>query len=270
MHPEIARLRAELMRARYRPSAWVHFLTSSCGVAQATARSHPMMTRSWRYRAIVRALALPCLASVLGCRRAAPALWLTYLEQQADLYAHLGLNRSAHEPLPHDSFPLATECTLVRAYAAAALLAGCSRPRSALTIGLLSDVLDGYLARHRGEETQLGRLLDGEYDAYLFVAAARAARRQGGLDRWDECVVWLRFGGMLLVGLMVWFAEPQPISLRPTWEGKIGGAMQAAMLWRALSPQRRADSYSTLLMSLGAVLAVAAQLRRLVHTAPTR
>ena len=65
----------------------------------------------------------------------------------------------------------------MRAYAAAALLAGSATPRRALMLGMATDLLDGYAARRSASETQLGAWLDAEYDAYLLLAAARAARR---------------------------------------------------------------------------------------------
>jgi hypothetical protein len=150
-HPEIDRLRRDLLQAHRQPEAWWRFLAGSWAVARATARDHPSLRHTWQRRALWRALTLPLLARVLRSSPAHPAWWTTYVVQQADLYVHLGLNRPAVSCAMRHTFPLATEVTLLRAYAAAALWSDTTRPRLALGLGLATDVLDGFLARQRGE-----------------------------------------------------------------------------------------------------------------------
>ena len=117
-----------------------------------TGPEHSAAVRMWRGRAVWHAAALPALAIGLGCKPSNPLLWGTHVLQQADLYAHLDLNRApGHSPL-RTTFPIATELTLVRAYAAAALLAGSATPRRALMLGMATDLLDGYAARRSASE----------------------------------------------------------------------------------------------------------------------
>lgn len=262
MHPEIERLRGDLRARRHRPSAYPRFLLGSWRVSRATARAHPDLTRMWRHRALWRAAALPWLAAALGCAPASAPLWLTYALQQLDLYLHLGLNRAPGGDAPWPAFPLALECTLVRAYAAAALLDTRARPRRAFTLGLATDLLDGHLARRQGGETQLGALLDAEYDAYLLLAAARVARRRGTLQRAAERMIWLRFGGSLLAGAIAFFVLQHPAPPRSTPIGKMAGAIQAALIVSALSDQRAAPRWQPVLLALTTSGAVAGQVRR--------
>ena len=133
------------------------------------------------------------------------------------------------------TFPLATEVTLLRPYAAAALWSGTPQPRLALGLGLATDVLDGFLARQRDEMTALGALLDGEYDASLWLAAARTARQRRALSPGAEAILWLRFGVPLLAGVLAYGVAPEPVAARSRWLGKIAGSLQAAILWAALS-----------------------------------
>jgi phosphatidylglycerophosphate synthase len=184
---------------------------------------------------------LPLLARVLGSSPSHPVWWTTYALQQADLYVHLGLNRPAESFAMRRTFPLATEVTLLRAYAAAALWSGPPRPRLALGLGLATDVLDGALARRCGKATALGALLDGEYDASLWLAAARTARRRRALAPGAEAILWLRFGVPLLAGVLAYGVAPEPVSARSHRLGQIAGSLQAALLWAALSgrEQRR-------------------------------
>src|SRR5919201_1146678 len=115
-HPEIDRLRRDLLQAHRRPEAWWRFVAGSWAVARATARAHPALQHTWQRRALWRALTLPLLAQVLGSSPAHPAWWTTSAVQQADLYVHLGLNRSSESCALRRTFPLATEVTLLRAY----------------------------------------------------------------------------------------------------------------------------------------------------------
>jgi len=246
MHPEIARLRADLRRRRYSPFALAGFFAGSWTVSWSTARMYPATARMWRRRALGRAVALPLVAVALGCRPSSPALWTVYAWQQLDLYWHLGLNHGVNESVPRPRFPLAVECTLPRAYAAAALWTGSAAPRWALTVGVITDLLDGRLARRYVDETALGALLDGEYDALLLIAAARAARRSGGLERAAERIVWLRFGGIFAAGLIAYFTQQRPATPGSTWPGKLAGAAQVLLLGAALSSNRVRPALSPL------------------------
>jgi len=234
MHPDIEDLRVRVTQRRYHPWALATFLVASVAVARRTATRHPALVRSWRRRALCRALLLPLVARILGCSPRSRALWLTYLWQQGDLYIHLGLNRHPDARAVLMSFTLPTECTLLRAYAAAALASGCIHPRRALACGVVTDTLDGYLARRLRQQTALGALLDSEYDAYLAVAALWAIRRRGRRESTLEQAIALRFGGQFLTGLAGFFARPLRATVGSTGVGKLSGAVQALALYRAL------------------------------------
>jgi phosphatidylglycerophosphate synthase len=224
---------------------------------------------TWLTRALWRALMLPGLAVGLGCKPSSSWLWGTYLAQQADL-AMQGARPypPGHAPR-HATVPWATECTLLRAYAAAALLAGSVTPRRALALGLATDSVDGYLARHSGTRTPLGARLDGLYDAYLLLAAAHAARCHGALTRRTERLLWLRFAAVLLAGGLATVATGRPVTVQSTWPGKVASGLQAATVYRALAAgpatAPRAQAWT---MALGTVLAVSGQVARLWTPGP--
>ena len=272
MHPDIVALRVRVTRRRYHPWALAMFLVASGDVARQTARRHPALVRMWFLRALCRALALPLVARILGCSPWSRTLWLTYLWQQGDLYLHLGLNRSPDAGVLHAAFTLPTECTLLRAYAAAALAGGCARPRGALVLGVATDILDGYLARRLRQETALGALLDSEYDAYLALAALWTIRRRGRPERTLEQAIALRFGGQFLTGLVGFFARPHLAAVRSTCVGKLSGAVQALALYRALGASEsayQAGRFMRVALRATAVGAVVAQGLRYMHPRDT-
>jgi len=234
MHPDIEALRARVRQQHYHPFALATFLVASGAVARRTATQHPALLRSWRRRALYRAFLLPLAARILGCSPRSRALWLTYLWQQGDLYLNLGLNRHPDTRTVQPTFGLPTECTLLRAYAAAALVSGCEYPRRALMCGVITDILDGYLARRLRQETVLGALLDSEYDAYLALTAIRVIRLSGRREKALEQAIAIRFGGQFLTGLVGFFASPRPAQVGSTYAGKLSGAVQALALYRAL------------------------------------
>jgi phosphatidylglycerophosphate synthase len=214
--------------------------------------------------ALWRAIALPGLAVVLGCKPSSPWLWGTYLAQQADLAMQVARPAPPGRGPRRATVPWATECTLLRAYAAAALLAGSVTPRRALALGLATDIVDGYLARHSGTRTPLGARLDGLYDAYLLLAAAHAARCHGGLTRRTEHLLWVRFGAVLLAGGLATVATGRPVAVQSTWPGKVASGLQAATVYRALAAwPAAAPRAQARTMALGTVLAVSGQVARL-------
>ncbi len=277
MRPDMSRLRGVLRQKGYSPLAWAAFLAGAWDLSRATARAHPALTRMWRDRVILRAATLPLLARALRCPAASPYLWGIYVYQQADLYIHLGLNGAPNSSTPRTAFPLATECTLLRAYAAAALLAGTTAPRRALALGVATDILDGYLARRTRRRTRLGAYLDGAYDALLLLAAARAARWRHDANRYVEYAAWLRVGGTAAAGLVAYVALPDHVApMASTWPGRLAGGVQTVALVAALSdapPSARPSRRWSIAMALSAIAAIAAQVARyrraLSHTSLT-
>jgi hypothetical protein len=64
-HPEIDRLRRDLLQAHRQLEVWWRFFAGSWAVARATAREHRALRHTWQRRALWRALTLPLLAWVL-------------------------------------------------------------------------------------------------------------------------------------------------------------------------------------------------------------
>ncbi len=269
MHPDIEDLRVRVTQRRYHPWALTTFLGASVAVAGRTATRHPALVRSWRRRALYRALLLPLVARLLGCSPRSRILWLTYLWQQSDVYLHLGLNRRPDARAVRMSFTLPTECTLLRAYAAAALASGCKRPRRALVCGVITDILDGYLARRLRRQTALGALLDSEYDAYLALAALAAIRRHGRRENALEQAIALRFGGQFLTGLAGFFIRSHTTAVGSTRAGKVSGTVQALALYRALgSAESRYQTGRLMRVALRATAVGAVVAQGLRYTRP--
>lgn len=263
MHPEIERLRLNLQHDTANPLAWLEFFTAACALSRATAHGHPRAFASWRRRALGRSLGLPIVALVLGISPLSPILWAIYGWQQLDLYLHLGLNRAGDEHIPWPAFPLATECTLWRAYAGAALLTVHGRPRTAFALGTATDILDGWLARRTRTTTVLGALLDAEYDGLLWVAAVHAARRNGGLTPMAARILWMRVAAATAAGFITFFTAPEPVNAGSTYAGKVAGVVQALLLWKALGPRgAEAAPRRTVFAALATFIALVAQARR--------
>jgi phosphatidylglycerophosphate synthase len=208
-------------------------------------------------------MAVPAIALCVGCKPTNVLLWVTYVVQQIDLYIHLRFGSARESSAAHPTISAATECTLLRAYAASALIGGSVSPRRAFLFGAATDVVDGALARVSRGETAFGARLDGLYDGYFLLAAARTARRRKGLDRCAETLIWLRFLTVLLMAVVA-LLMVRPVTVGSTWPGKIASGLQAATLYEALGPvgtepRRR----QCLAMTLGTLLAVSGQAARL-------
>jgi len=98
-------------------------------------------------------------------------------------------------------------------------------------LSFLSDMLDGMLARRRGEVTELGKLLDPLADKLLAGTAAVVLTLQGRLPVWFTAVLLLRELVVLLGGWIAWrrFAVALP-ALVP---GKLAATVTAAALFAA-------------------------------------
>ncbi len=92
----------------------------------------------------------------------------------------------------------------------------------------VSDALDGYLAKHNNQTTQLGAILDPMADKTLLVGVYVTLGLQGNLPNW--LVVLVVFRDLLIVGgVIILFLARLEVKMRPLIISKINTAAQLAL-----------------------------------------
>ncbi|MEE2995963.1 MAG: CDP-alcohol phosphatidyltransferase family protein [Pseudomonadota bacterium] len=92
----------------------------------------------------------------------------------------------------------------------------------------ISDALDGYLAKHNDQTTQLGAILDPMADKTLLVGVYITLGFQGSLPNW--LVMLVVFRDLLIVGgVMILFLLRLEVKMRPLIISKVNTAAQLAL-----------------------------------------
>jgi CDP-diacylglycerol--glycerol-3-phosphate 3-phosphatidyltransferase len=165
--------------------------------------------------------------------------------------------------------------TLSRFFLAAAVAAvalGDATPRRAALVTLfaaavLTDVADGWWARHAGITSDKGAKLDSAADAALSAAVvvALVATVRGPMMPW----VWWAIGAtgaVRVAGLCVTFMRFRVVSIAHTWGNKAAGAALAAVVTWVLG-SGRLDSWP---VAVGCVVAGAAAIEEAAMAATAR
>ena len=104
---------------------------------------------------------------------------------------------------------------------------------AAFSIAALTDALDGFIARTRGQRTELGRILDPLADKLLLTSAFVALAALGEIRRWLAIIVVSRdlilVGGSLLNYLLLGKLRVSPSPL-----GKLTTGLQFALVIAAV------------------------------------
>ncbi|MBI2104895.1 MAG: CDP-alcohol phosphatidyltransferase family protein [Candidatus Omnitrophica bacterium] len=92
-------------------------------------------------------------------------------------------------------------------------------------VGILSDAVDGFLARRNHEQTELGALLDPIADKFLILSTLISCATIHGLPVWMRVPAWFNLivisrDILLVAGTMVLFAIRGRWNVRPNWVGK--------------------------------------------------
>lgn len=222
-------LLADLRAQRYTPRAWCLFLARSFRRAGTRRRE--------RRRAGGQVLGLGAAGVVAwagvaaagrpGLAAAGAGWWLAVVLM---LDWHLGmLERPDGTAL--DGLGLANAISLVRAGLVPALPA---LSPTALAVALAAahatDILDGRLARARGEVTRLGLWLDGAVDTLLLGVAAVAAARIGAIPGWAAGLVVVRCALPWLLAPGIYFVRARA----PRLEGHVPGRLPGFVLLAGL------------------------------------
>jgi CDP-diacylglycerol--glycerol-3-phosphate 3-phosphatidyltransferase len=103
----------------------------------------------------------------------------------------------------------------------------------------ISDAVDGYLARHRGQITKLGTFLDPLADKLLITSASLLlVSERGHVDGWQlpAMVVVLIIGKDILItlGFLIVYLITSQVHIVPVWAGKLATALQLCMVTAVL------------------------------------
>ncbi len=200
---------AALRAGRFRPRAWHTFLAASFERARDQRGIH--------LRAHRQVLALGAIGGITwgavaltghGALSVAGTAWLIVLLLMVDW--HLGMLESA-DGRALGRLGLANVVTIVRGASLPVLFVLDPEALAGALVGLVAlDVLDGVLARGRGESTRLGAWLDGSLDTLLVMAFVVAATSLGAIPGWLAALVLTRTLLPWLVVAWLYFLTSRP------------------------------------------------------------
>jgi len=106
-------------------------------------------------------------------------------------------------------------------------------------IGILSDAVDGYVARSQRQQSQLGAVLDPIADKLLILSALISLSTIRGLPDWMRIPAWLNLiiisrDAIIVVGVLVIFLMKGVVSVKPSFLGKCAIVAQMAVVLAVL------------------------------------
>jgi phosphatidylglycerophosphate synthase len=272
-----------LRRDGFSMRAWWNFFQRSWLMSCESANANPILKRSWqRVTCLVALLTLFILLGnslflgIADTARLLPGFVFCIVWQQSDLFWHLGLNRSAQSGKLLPALGGANMLTWLRglgaSYLLGRLIGGLVVPSGlALTIflcGIVTDILDGQIARCTHTHSKLGQIADAEADFCLYLALTIILLHNGVLPLWVGCVMLLRFVIPLVAALLSYMVFAHPVRFGSTLWGKYAGLVQCLYFLVLLAPASLAPLTHLLsvpLLSVTICLLIAAPIAQFVE-----
>ena len=250
-HTFVDDLLTTLRYEHFSPRAWGSFFQRSWLLSWQTAHTNPALKRSWlRVTCLVALLALlmlisnSLLAGIADTLHLLPGFVFCVAWQQSDLFWHLGLNRSTRSGKLLQDIGVANTLTWLRGLGASYLLGrliGGLAISSGLALaiflcGIVTDTLDGHIARHTATQSKLGQIADAEADFCLYLALTIILLQNSVLPLWVGFVMLLRFIVPLAAALLSYLAFAYPVRFGSTPWGKYAGLAQCLYFLVLLAP----------------------------------
>jgi len=244
---------SDLRKDNFGFQAWIRFLGSSWRKSRETAKGNPSLTNSWFSITIfIGLLAVAILIfnlffeGPIETLHVLPGFLFFVVWQQSDLYWHLGLNRQITTGKQLSALSSATTVTFLRGLSASYLLArfigGISTPSLlillALIGGIITDILDGQIARRTHTQTKYGQIADAEADFCLYLAITGILIQQHILPFWFGMFLLLRFIIPLIAAIASYFLFAHAVRFGSTLWGKLSGLAFSFYLLLLLVPAK--------------------------------
>jgi phosphatidylglycerophosphate synthase len=246
-------LLAALRDERFSLRAWGRFLLRSWNMSRRTAYAHPSLARSWQkvalFLSVIAALILSSSFALEGAQvalRLLPGFLFCVAWQISDLYWHLGLIRQERTGEVYPAVGVANILTQLRGLAASFLIGRliggiATSPALALPIflvGIVTDMLDGFIARRTHTLSILGQLTDAEADFCLYLAITIILLQNSILPLWLGIIMLARFLVPLLAALASYFLFARRVRFGSTSWGKLAGLAQSLYFLVLLAPMQ--------------------------------
>jgi phosphatidylglycerophosphate synthase len=234
---------------------WRRFLWRSWQMSCRTANENTTLKQSWmRFTLWIGVFTIAIIGGNIFFEgigptlRLLPGLLFCMCWQQSDLFWHLGLNRQVRSGQLLSTIGLANAFTWLRgmgaSYLLGRLIGGLNTPSwLALLIflyGIVTDILDGQIARRTNTQSKLGQIADGEADFCLYLAITIILIQNAVLPLWLSLVMLLRFCIPLLAALGSYFLFAHPVRFGSTFWGKYAGLAQCLYFLVLLAPPQLA------------------------------
>ena len=288
MSPVVQEWLSELRGSRFTLDAWIGFFQRAWIQARSTAQAHPALTHSCLgcaagvAAAQVSALTLEALiADARAAKRTAPGALLWMAWASFDCWAHLGMAQAAHDrPLQH-TFGLASAVTLARRGIAGLLIGRLlsGQPASPTyiltsTVGaIITDCMDGLIARRRQQTSRLGAYLDSIADLEIWTAVIITLGVTRLWPGWLTSLALLRWLAPFAAAARSYFVSSRGVVIGSTDVGRIAGVAQAVSVGLALAPKGGAQKivgFRTAVYVMTAALMIATSLSRAVSVCDAR
>jgi cardiolipin synthase len=231
----------DLRRDRYRPKAWLKYARRCLAMAREDAFRRPATVRSIALAGLVGFLLLLTIGIALAFLHD-PVLALAIfincgfalLAGVAAMVIHVRLlvdpqGRPLARINPANLLTL-SRLVIMPAMLILAVTGHLKATLAAFLVGGLTDVLDGWLARKRGDATPLGRAFDPVVDILFNASVFVVLHRVGLIPGWVLALVLTRYG-LLFGGAFALYIFRGPVEIKPTVLGKSTGVVMTLLVF---------------------------------------